>query len=66
MTPTEVGSIRSRVPRGDGAGALLETIFVTVVFYRDYQYTATVEGMHARTAHPKRIQVAVVDQILIG
>ena len=69
MTSAEARSIGSRVPRRDGAAgaeggdaAFLETVFVAVASYRDWQCAATVEGILARATHPERVRVAVVDQ----
>lgn len=71
MTPVEAKSIGSRIPLKDGnnstSGAvLLETIFVSVASYRDWQCSRTVESAFLRASHPERIRVAVVDQIRIG
>ena len=41
----------------------LETIFVAIASYRDFQCRQTVESIFTRAAHPERIRVAVVDQI---
>ena len=64
MTPQEARAIGSRVPSGDGT--ILETIFVAVASYRDWQCSATVEAIFSRASHPERIRVAVVDQIHSG
>jgi hypothetical protein len=56
MTPAEAKSIGSHK---DG----LETIFVTIASYRDWQCSSTVESAFSRASHPKRIRVGVVDQI---
>ena len=61
MTPTEAKSIGSRIQ--DGEGNELETIFVTVASYRDWQCSSTVESAFSRASHPERIRVGVVDQI---
>jgi [Skp1-protein]-hydroxyproline N-acetylglucosaminyltransferase len=41
----------------------LETIFVAIASYRDFQCRQTVESIFTRATHPERIRVAVVDQI---
>ncbi|KAL7539967.1 hypothetical protein ACHAWF_006557 [Thalassiosira exigua] len=66
MTPAEAKSIGSRVPSGKGDGEMLETIFVAIASYRDWQCSSTVEGAFSRASHPERIRVAVVDQIRRG
>jgi hypothetical protein len=66
MTPTEAGSVGSRIPRGGGDGDYLETIFVAIASYRDWQCSRTVESIFSRASHPERIRVGVVDQIRIG
>mmetsp|Transcript_18895 Transcript_18895/g.41147 ORF Transcript_18895/g.41147 Transcript_18895/m.41147 type:complete len:707 (+) Transcript_18895:298-2418(+) len=66
MTPAEAKSIGSRIPSSQNDGALLETIFVAVASYRDWQCPQTVESAFSRASHPERIRVAVVDQIRFG
>lgn len=61
MTPTEAKSIGSHITTNDGK--VLETIFVAVASYRDYQCSTTVESAFSRATHPERIRVAVVNQI---
>ena len=61
MTTIEAKSIGSRIK--DGEGNELETIFVTVASYRDWQCSSTVESAFSRATHPERIRVGVVDQI---
>ena len=56
MTPQQAQSIGSKV---NG----LETIFVAIASYRDFQCRQTVESIFTRATHPERIRVAVVDQI---
>ena len=63
MTPTEAKSIGSRVPSSSNDGQLLETIYVAIASYRDFQCSQTVESIFKRAAHPERIRVAVIDQI---
>jgi hypothetical protein len=60
MTSQEAKSIGSHVKNGD---ELLETIFITVASYRDWQCSSTVESAFSRATHPERVRVAVVDQI---
>ncbi len=65
MTPFEAKSIGSRIPsKGDGES--LETIFIAIASYRDWQCSSTVESAFLRAAHPERIRVGVVDQIHHG
>jgi hypothetical protein len=66
MTPAEAGSVGSRVPVGRGGGERLDTIFVAIASYRDYQCSRTVESIFARAARPERVRVAVVDQVRVG
>ena len=66
MTPAEAKSIGSRVPDRNDSGNMLETIFVAIASYRDWQCSGTVESALMRAAHPERIRIAVVDQIRIG
>lgn len=42
------------------------TIFVAIASYRDFECRSTVESIYLRAAHPERIRVAVVDQIVSG
>lgn len=42
------------------------TIFVTIASYRDFQCRETVESLMTRAAHPERIRIGVVDQIVDG
>ncbi|KAL7531563.1 hypothetical protein ACHAWF_003827 [Thalassiosira exigua] len=65
MTPAESESIGSRV-RDERTGEVLETIFVAVASYRDFQCASTVESAFLRAERPERIRVAVVDQIREG
>ncbi len=44
----------------------LDTIFVAIASYRDYQCSRTVESIFARAARPERVRVAVVDQVRVG
>jgi hypothetical protein len=60
MTTQEAKSIGSHVKSGE---ELLETIFITVASYRDWQCSSTVESAFLRATHPERVRVAVVDQI---
>lgn len=65
MTPSEAKSIGSRIPSKDN-DELLETIFVAVASYRDWQCSRTVESAFVRASHPERLRVGVVDQIHFG
>jgi len=40
----------------------IETIYVSIASYRDYQCPTTIESLYKRATHPERIRVAVVDQ----
>ena len=62
MTPPEAKSIGSRIPSKDN-GELMETIFIAIASYRDWQCSSTVESAFLRATHPERIRVGVVDQI---
>lgn len=42
------------------------TIFIMIASYRDYQCRETIESLYSRAAHPERIRVGVVDQIVEG
>ena len=74
MTPAEAKSIGSRIQlntvntttNSTDEPVLLETIFVAVASYRDWQCSRTVESAFKRASHPERIRVGVVDQIRIG
>lgn len=61
MTPQEAKSIGSHVTTQGGEE--LETIFITVASYRDWQCSSTVESAFSRATHPERVRVGVVDQI---
>ena len=41
----------------------LETIFVAIASYRDYQCKQTIESIFSRATYPERIRIAVVDQL---
>lgn len=62
MTPQEAKSIGSRI-KSRNSDDHLETIFVTIASYRDWQCSATVESVFLRASHPERIRVGVVDQV---
>jgi hypothetical protein len=62
MTPFEAKSIGSRTPSKDN-GELLETIYIAIASYRDWQCSSTVESAFLRATHPERIRVGVIDQI---
>jgi len=66
MTPVEAKSIGSRIKvtnTTEGDEVLLETIFVAIASYRDYQCTQTIESVFNRATYPQRIRVGVIDQI---
>lgn len=65
MTPSEAESVGSRIPSKDD-GELLETIFIAIASFRDWQCSRTVESAFLRAKHPERIRVGVVDQIHFG
>jgi hypothetical protein len=52
--------------RGDACPLNERTIFVAIASYRDYQCRDTVHSAFAAAAHPERIRVGVVDQIVVG
>ena len=65
ITPSEaaeVGTYYTKV-MPDGSTQQLETIYVAISSYRDWQCTGTVENVFYRAKHPERVRVAVVDQI---
>ena len=63
MTTQEAKSVGSRVASEENNGELLETIFVSIASYRDWQCSSTVDAAFRFASHPERIRVAVVDQI---
>ena len=64
MTTQEAKSIGSVIAKKDGGDDdVLETIFITIASYRDWQCSSTVESAFSRATHPERIRVGVVDQI---
>lgn len=56
MTPLQARSIGSKLENG------LETIFVAIASYRDFQCRQTIESIFTRATYPSRIRVGVVDQ----
>ena len=52
--------------RGDKCPVHQRTIYVGIASYRDFQCRLTVESIFSRAAHPERIRVGVVDQIVPG
>jgi len=70
MTPAEARTIGSyaAVPSDDGSGGLadLETIFVAIASYRDFQCRQTVGSVFSRAKYPQRVRVAVIDQYAYG
>jgi len=41
---------------------MMETIYISIASYRDYQCPTTIESLFKRATYPERIRVAVVDQ----
>merc|ERR1712062_935996 len=41
----------------------METIYVSIASYRDFQCPTTIESLYSRAKYPDRIRVAVVDQL---
>ena len=66
MTPSEAKSIGSRIPSQDDGEETLETIFIAIASYRDWQCSKTIESAFLRARHPERLRVGVVDQIKFG
>jgi len=65
MTPKQAQTIGSYVtiPSEDGNGFIdLETIFVAIASYRDFQCRQTIESAFSRAKYPERLRIAVVDQ----
>jgi hypothetical protein len=52
--------------RGDACPVDARTIFVAIASYRDFECRLTVESIFSRAAHPERVRVGVVDQIVDG
>jgi len=52
--------------RGDECPPNQRTIHVAIASYRDFECRSTVESIFNRAAHPERIRVGVVDQIVNG
>lgn len=68
MTKNEALSIGSQIPittpnNNDEKELMLETIYVSIASYRDWQCPYTVESIFNRAKYPQRIRVGVVDQI---
>ena len=68
MTLKEAKSIGSFVQPDTSSSASkpsepLETIFVAIASYRDFQCKQTIESILSRATHPQRVRVAVVDQL---
>lgn len=63
ITPQEAADVGSYVAASDGSSDRLETIYVAIASYRDWQCSATVENVFFRAKYPERIRVGVVDQI---
>jgi [Skp1-protein]-hydroxyproline N-acetylglucosaminyltransferase len=71
-TALQIGSCVERDPRtgkfnrGDDCPIDKRTIYVGIASYRDFQCRQTVESILLRAAHPERIRIGVVDQIVHG
>jgi [Skp1-protein]-hydroxyproline N-acetylglucosaminyltransferase len=71
-TALQIGSCIDRDPRtgkynrGDDCPLDKRTIYVGIASYRDFQCRQTVESIFLRAAHPERIRIGVVDQIVNG
>ena len=52
--------------RGDKCPLSERTIFVAIASYRDWQCRDTVDSILSTAAHPERVRVGVVDQIVDG
>jgi len=65
MSAHDAQSIGSSIYASPESGQklLLETIYVSVASYRDYQCAQTVESIFSMAKHPERIRVAIVDQM---
>lgn len=55
---------RGSFVRGDDCPADQRTIYVGIASYRDFECRSTLESIFLRAAHPERIRVGVVDQIV--
>jgi len=68
MTPQEAKSVGSVIIKDlvDGTQEELHTILVLFASFRDWMCPHSVERMFERAAHPERIRVAIIDQILDG
>jgi hypothetical protein len=65
-TCTEPDPHSGSLNRGDACPLHARTIFVAIASYRDFECRLTVESVFERAAHPERIRVGVVDQIVDG
>lgn len=68
MTLKEARSIGSFAKRksshtSDSKPEWLETVYVAIASYRDFQCSQTVESIFARAKYPERVRVSVVDQL---
>ena len=61
ITPQEASDVGSYIIGQHGQK--LETIYIAIASYRDWQCTATVENIFHRAKHPERLRVALVDQV---
>ena len=65
-TCIEPDPVTGSYSRGDKCPPDQRTIFIGLASYRDYQCRYTLESAFLRAAHPERIRIAVVDQIVVG
>ena len=64
MTLQEAKSIGSYITKTiNQEDVLLETIYVAIASYRDFQCQQTIESILSRATHPERVRIAVVDQL---
>jgi hypothetical protein len=63
MTLSEAKTIGSFVNDENDNNNPLETIFIAIASYRDFQCKQTIESILTRATYPQRIRVAVVDQL---
>ena len=64
MTKEEALGIGSKIKNPiDASLEPLETIFVMIASYRDWQCPLTVESIFSRAKHPERVRVGIVDQM---
>lgn len=66
MSRSTALSIGRKIPLKTNENEMIETIYVSVASYRDWQCALTVENLFYRAKYPERIRVAVIDQISIA